>query len=1028
MKKYLLLLCLLPSLFAGAQIRRIGVLGSSTANGQGIPFDSSWVQRLKNYYRPLAVIDTLQKVAASTFDCYSGMPTGYVPPAGRNAPNTNYNITKLMSRVPAPTTVIISYPTTNYNTFSDQEILFCLDSIRRYANAYGAKVFISTTQPRDNFNDAGRARLNYLNTVIRNYFVDSTIDFFTVLNNPVNNKFKAEFVLTGDQVHPNSRGHDSLFRQVLRKNILGLDFNSVERVLIDIGQAATSTTLDASGKYWTNMTDTRKGIRVSNAVTITNKPSSVKLEVINPAGSLATDNTGVASGGAVGDVAEYPASATNDHALAIPSITNGKWRIYGLDPQRTYTIRFWGSSAASGYRFTQIKRSDESVWQEYLATSNRNYQAAATFAFKGVTEMSFDLRAKVSNIAGIISVIDIVSTLPSTKQTPVKQPPVANAGADATIRLPLDSIRLNGAASYSVDDSIKSYKWRLLTGPLSFSFNADTLVSPILSGLITGTYKIELKVTDSGGRSGSDTVLIQVLPKLTNLLPIANAGTDLMIRLPLDSILLNASASTDPDGTLTGYKWEQTGGPSVAGIRQPGSAATSVTQLIAGSYTFRLTVTDDSLATATDTIYLTVLSPYAPPVAIAGPDLVLTLPGTVTLLGSGTDDEGPVATYYWTKLTGPTAYSLSSVTVARPVVSGLTAGIYTFELLVTDIGGLTARDTMSLTVNAAPVLQSQRILIDAGLAASPTASPTGAGVYWNNMPDARKGLQVNNAVSTTNSPTTIKLEVVNPTGTAALYDLGTRTSNAVGPVGDYPATATTDNAFIHNSITNGMWRIYGLDPSVTYTIKFWGTFSTSGTRIAQIKKTEETVWKEYNASLNTNFNTAASFSVTGKTEQSFNIRVKSGSTFSYINVIDITANLSSLTGKISTTDEETNVVAVSGVKSVTGESAANAKQDTYSKTASAETITPDEMRGPAVYSLAPNPAGTNTILRIDNNYRGTLELVLLNAYGQRIGQWRITKQGRTFTQTIDLARHTPGMYYLQVKTGTKTETLKLVKH
>ncbi|RYY19902.1 MAG: hypothetical protein EOO04_21065, partial [Chitinophagaceae bacterium] len=120
-----ILLC--SGIFAEGQVRRIGVLGSSTANGQGVPFDSSWVQKMRFHYRERALIDTVHKIAASTLDCYSGMPTGYVPPPGRNSPNTSYNITRLMTRTPVPTTVIVNYPTTNFDTFSDQEILFCLD-------------------------------------------------------------------------------------------------------------------------------------------------------------------------------------------------------------------------------------------------------------------------------------------------------------------------------------------------------------------------------------------------------------------------------------------------------------------------------------------------------------------------------------------------------------------------------------------------------------------------------------------------------------------------------------------------------------------------------------------------------------------------------------------------------------------------------------------------------------------------------------------------------------------------------------
>jgi hypothetical protein len=42
---------------------------------------------------------------------------------------------------------------------------------------------------------------------------------------------------------------------------------------------------------------------------------------------------------------------------------------------------------------------------------------------------------------------------------PVNQPPVANAGRDTTIKLPTDSIMLDGKASTDPGGTITSYKW-----------------------------------------------------------------------------------------------------------------------------------------------------------------------------------------------------------------------------------------------------------------------------------------------------------------------------------------------------------------------------------------------------------------------------------------------------------------------------------------------------------------------------------------------------------------------------------------
>ncbi len=49
--------------------------------------------------------------------------------------------------------------------------------------------------------------------------------------------------------------------------------------------------------------------------------------------------------------------------------------------------------------------------------------------------------------------------------------------------------------------------------------------------------------------------------KDNNKPPFANAGADQTIILPKDSVMPDASASTDPDGTITSYKWEKIAGP-----------------------------------------------------------------------------------------------------------------------------------------------------------------------------------------------------------------------------------------------------------------------------------------------------------------------------------------------------------------------------------------------------------------------------------------------------------------------------------
>lgn len=100
-------------------------------------------------------------------------------------------------------------------------------------------------------------------------------------------------------------------------------------------------------------------------------------------------------------------------------------------------------------------------------------------------------------------------------------------------------------------------------------------------------------------------------PPPQNQPPIANAGQDIIITLPSNSTLLSGSG-TDADGTIVSYLWDKvTGG--VGTIVSPSAASTSIEGLQAGVYEFRLTVTDDKGATASDIVKVTVNNTTPPP-------------------------------------------------------------------------------------------------------------------------------------------------------------------------------------------------------------------------------------------------------------------------------------------------------------------------------------------------------------------------------------------------------------------------------
>lgn len=193
-------------------------------------------------------------------------------------------------------------------------------------------------------------------------------------------------------------------------------------------------------------------------------------------------------------------------------------------------------------------------------------------------------------------------------------------------------------------------------------------------------------------------------PPPANQSPIANAGAPQTVTLPANSVTLTGTGS-DPDGSISAYAWTKISGPSQFNIASPSQAQTVISNLVQGSYQFQLRVTDNAGATGTSNVTITVNPATAanqPPVANAGADRVITLPvNSVNLSGSGTDADGSIASYAWSKISGPSSFNFSNTAIANPSVSNLSAGTYTFRLTVRDNQGASASDDINVTVNAA---------------------------------------------------------------------------------------------------------------------------------------------------------------------------------------------------------------------------------------------------------------------------------------------------------------------------------------
>jgi hypothetical protein len=122
-----------------------------------------------------------------------------------------------------------------------------------------------------------------------------------------------------------------------------------------------------------------------------------------------------------------------------------------------------------------------------------------------------------------------------------------------------------------------------------------------------------LTVTDNKGATDYDDVKVTMTSSGTTTTtttgaPLANAGKDQTIPISWKYFpTLNATLSTDSDGWIKSFKWTKVSGPSSYWFSSPYAGQTKANGLVAGTYVFRVTVTDNSGKTDTDdvTIYMT---------------------------------------------------------------------------------------------------------------------------------------------------------------------------------------------------------------------------------------------------------------------------------------------------------------------------------------------------------------------------------------------------------------------------------------
>lgn len=289
---------------------------------------------------------------------------------------------------------------------------------------------------------------------------------------------------------------------------------------------------------------------------------------------------------------------------------------------------------------------------------------------------------------------------------PVNQAPVADAGPDQVVD-EQSLVTLNGVNSTDADDGIAAFQWHQISGPVvSLSTGYDGMATFYAPDVDTSgeALEFELIVTDYSGKQASDRCIVNVT--WVNVPPVAAAGSD-QTRSEGETIVLDGAGSTDSDDGIATYRWQQLLGPPVV-IARPDSPSPSFQAPDVGSagatLTFQLTVTDNGGLQDTDSCVVTITWNNAGPIADAGPDQQVPAGTDAVLDGSGSvDPEAEPISFLWRQTFGPPV-TFSDATAVHPVfsvpVDGFAGQTLTFELTVTDSGGLKGVDACNVVISA----------------------------------------------------------------------------------------------------------------------------------------------------------------------------------------------------------------------------------------------------------------------------------------------------------------------------------------
>jgi hypothetical protein len=348
---------------------------------------------------------------------------------------------------------------------------------------------------------------------------------------------------------------------------------------------------------------------------------------------------------------------------------------------------------------------------------------------------TFDVN--LSNPTGNASIADGLGVGTINDNDVANQAPTANAGADQTVASGA-TVQLDGTGSSDPDGDALTFAWTQTSGP-AVTLSDPTSATPTFTAP-TGpaTLTFDLEVCDPEPLCDTDSVTINVNAPAASTISIGDASAT-----EGGALTFNVSLSAPQTAPVT-VQFATADGTAMA----PGdyTAASGTVTFAPGDVSEDVVVQsiDDALVEGTETFDVNLSNPTGnasiadglgvgtindndvanqAPTANAGPDQTVASGATVQLDGSGsTDPEGQALTFMWTQTSGP-AVTLSDPTSATPTFTAPTGpATLTFDLEVCDPEPLCDTDSVTITVQAAPMADASGEVIVNGPVSSTKTS------------------------------------------------------------------------------------------------------------------------------------------------------------------------------------------------------------------------------------------------------------------------------------------------------------------